>query len=501
MAERYIVVLDAGTSSIRCSVFNQNSHVIASRSANWTFTKAHNDSPYSQEFDSTWLWKCIQGLLHRTLKSSGASLDQISAITATSQRQAVVCLDEAGDTVYSGPNLDLRALFEGGAIDEEMGKEVYEVTGHTPSFLMAPAKLRWLQHHRYDAYKQIAVVLPLADWIIHKLSGTISSEPSLAAEVGLLDIATRNWCNELLSTLGVRQNTDVSLVTAGTIVGNVSESVTEETGLPTDAYVVVSGADTQCGLLGMGIIHAGQVGIVAGWSIPLQLVTTKPILSLEARTWASCHLPDNLWTLESSAGDAGNSYRWLANTFYTEVNNPYEKMELEARQIPPGAEGALAYLGPSLMNMSHIGMRQGGFIFPVPMTVTEISRGHFIRAALESIAYAVRANLEQIEELSDSNISIIAVGGGMTRTDTWIKILTNVLGRPIRLPPTTEISSMGAYLSAATALGEFSSLEHASTSMIPRLKTIEPNQSVVSEYEELYQYWNDTSNRLRCFPI
>ena len=61
----------------------------------------------------------------------------IDAVAVTSQRQAVAFIDGDGGTVYVGPNTDLRAVFEGAAIDDQIGEVVYETTGHLPSMLFA----------------------------------------------------------------------------------------------------------------------------------------------------------------------------------------------------------------------------------------------------------------------------------------------------------------------------------------------------------------------------
>ena len=113
-------------------------------------------------------------------------------------------LDGAGSVLYAGPNTDLRAVFEGAAIDEAMGGRVFEVTGRLPSFLFTAAKLRWFKQHRPDVYDRIECVVTLADWLRWKLSGELVSETTLAAEAGLLNIRERRWCVELFEELGVR---------------------------------------------------------------------------------------------------------------------------------------------------------------------------------------------------------------------------------------------------------------------------------------------------------
>ena len=85
----------------------------------------------------------------------------IAAVTVTSQRQGVVFLDRDGRVLYAGPNVDLRAIFEGAAIDDAMGSRVFEVTGRLPSFLFAPAKLRWFMQNKPDVYERIDRVVDI----------------------------------------------------------------------------------------------------------------------------------------------------------------------------------------------------------------------------------------------------------------------------------------------------------------------------------------------------
>jgi autoinducer 2 (AI-2) kinase len=496
VTDRYVVVLDAGSSSARCLVFDQRAQIVATRSTGWSYLPVKDASPYARVFDPQALWTNFCRLITGSLRDAGASPRQVAAITATGQRQGVVFLDANGRELYAGPNLDLRAIFEGGRIDERMRDRVYQTTGHTPSFLMAPAKLLWFQLNHPELYNRIASVLTLADWLAFKLSGVLFSEPSLAGEAGLLDIHHRRWCADLLDDLGLVGNSHVPLVSAGTEVGVLEEEVSRETGVPVGTPVAASGADTQCGLLGMGVTQERQAGIVAGWSVPLQMVTLSPTLSLFDGTWAGCHLMPDRWVLESSAGDAGNSYRWLADTFWGGGANAYAEMEMLAQAVPAGSEGVRAFLGPTRMNMSRLGLRQGGFLFPVPLTFSEMGRGHLVRAALEGIAYAVRANLQQAEGVAGEDAREIAVGGGMIQTQTWVRVLVDVIGRPVKVSPTPRVSALGAYLCAARSLGEFASLEEAAVGIGGALKTVEPDPQGSAEYQDHYQMWLQAAGQL-----
>lgn len=497
MNERHIVVLDAGTSSLRCVVFDRRGRTVASTSSPWSYRTVPDASPFAREFDAESVWRSVCRLVRGALANSGSGPLEVAAVTATGQRQAVVFLDAAGDAVYAGPNLDLRAVFEGGAIDDEMGDAVYATTGHIPSFLLAPAKLRWFQDHRPEAYARIAAVLTLPDWLLSRLSDVMLSEPSLAGEAGLLDIGSREWSSDLMEELGLVGNGHVPLVDAGTVAGSVRSGVAAEVGIAAGTPVVISGADTQCGLLGMGVIREGQAGVVAGWSVSLQAVAGVPRLAAAKQTWAGCFLTPGAWVLESSAGDAGNSYRWLADTVWGGGPQAFAEMDAQASAAPPGADGTLAVLGPTRMDMGATGLRQGGILFPVPMTMTEIHRGHLARAAMEGVAFAVRTNLRQAEEVSRHAIEEIAVGGGMTLSSTWTRVLVDVLGRQVKVSPAPNVSAAGAFLCASVGIGELASLREAADAAGASLRAIDPEPLAAAEYDGHYQRWLDITHGLQ----
>lgn len=494
MASQAVVVLDAGTSAARCVVFNEGGEVVGQAAMRWQYLAEPDAPTMARAFDHGTLWQRLCDVVRRALYSSGVAADQIVGVATTSQRQAVVFLDAVGRELYAGPNTDLRAVFEGAAIDDEQGDRVYRTTGHLPSFFFSPAKLRWFKLHRPDTYGRIARVLPLADWITSRLTGRQATESTLAAEAGLLDIHTGAWASELLAELDVRA-LDVDIERPGTILADITPEAAQATGLPAGTPVCTTGADTQCGLLGLGVVDFGQAGIVAGWSAPLQMVTQKPILTA-GRMWAGRSLIDDRWVLESSPGDLGNSLDWLAKLLFGDADDRFARVNALASVSPVGSEGAVAFVGPMRMDMTKLGLRQGGILFPVPLTFSDLGREHLARAFFESCAYAIRANLEQTEELTGMAALNISVGGGMTRSAAFVGILADVLGREIGVADNSNVSALGAYLCAGVALGRFGSMDEAAWSIRARLKVIEPDTLNASDYSDLYGNWLQISEQL-----
>ena len=498
MGDRRVIVVDAGTSRPRALLYDGSRQPVAEAVGAWQYSTPADGPSLAREFDPGWLRAAVLELIASCIRDSGVAPTDIDAVAVTSQRQAMAFLDSDGATVYVGPNTDLRAIFEGAAIDDEMGDLVYETTGHLPSMLLAPAKLIWFRANRPDAYDRISRVVSLADWITAALAGEMAAEATLAGEAGLLDIRSRTRCGPLLSDLGLAA-VETPLVESGAAIGAVTQEAAEATGLRPGTPVVAAGADTQCGLIGLGAAGEGRAGIAAGWSVPVQVLTGRPALSPERKTWAGFFQDPSLWTLESTAGDAGNSYQWLADLLFERAS--FDEMDKLAGGVARGSEGAVALLGPSAMDVSRLGMRQGGLLFPVPMTVSGLGRPQIIRSALEAIAHAIRSNLEQAERLASAASDTVAIGGGLTRSSTLIGIVADVLGRQVMVAPHPNVSALGAFLVARTGLGDFGSIGEAASEAKRGLRSVDPDPVAVSEYDELYESWLRTKERIEAVGL
>lgn len=493
MAPKYVLGLDAGSEGARCLVADLRGQPVAFASQPWSYDTPPDLAPLGKEFSPQAFWGVLCQVVREALGQAGVSPSDVLAVSATSQREGLVFLDSAGQEIYAGPNIDLRALIEGLSLDEEFGPQLYRITGHRPSFLFAPAKLRWFQNHRPRDYERIAHVLPLNDWITYRLCREVAISPSSAGEAGLLDIARRAWPRELTQVFDLPQALRPPLAEAGARVGRVTAGAAEQTGLAPGTVVALGGPDTQCGLLGMGVVEEGQAGLVAGWSASLQMALAQPLLDEQARIWTGCHLLPGKWVLEGSLGEAGSVYRWLKELLLPSAD--YDLLEQLARGVPPGAEGAMALLGPQAMDMGHLGVRLGGILFPVPLTVGKMEPRHLIRAFLENLCFAARANARQLEEIAGLEIKAFSLGGGLARSQLLAQILAHVLYRPVRASQFPHVSALGAAMCAAVAVIH-SSLEDACRAMQPPFRTWEPEVERAAEYQECYQRWLKLSQEM-----
>ncbi len=415
------------------------------------------------------------------------------AVSTASQRHGVVFLDKDGAELYGGPNTDLRALMEGFAIDAEHGGELRRITGHSPAFLFAPAKLRWFKANRPAVYERIATILTISNWILYRLSGRRVAEPSSDSDTGLVDIGSSCWSADLQKTFDLAQGVCPEMTAAGTCIGSVSTKAADQTGLVPGTLVVVGGADTQCGLLGMGVRDRGQVGIVAGWSAAIQMVTDRPIIDPSGKIWSSCHILPGKWVLESNAAEAGGAYAWLSQLLFEGTDSKedtYTLMDRMAGEAPAGSGGALAFIGPRAMDMTRLKPLVGGVLFPITPSVTQVERKHIIRAALENLSFAFKANCLQLEETSHLKIEISEYRRRVWREVRPLgQILADVLAMPVDYYGMAEVTSYGAAMCAAVGAGVYPDLVKAGDAMSPRPKVVSPDEHGVQEYAGYYEKW------------
>jgi len=498
MREMYVMALDAGTSALRCLIADLNGQVAAVARRKYKINIPPDCTPRGREFDIPDLRRITGECAAAAIKTAGISPSRIAAVSASSQREGMVFLDSHGTELCAGPNLDLRAVMEGLEMDGRCADQIHSITGHLPSLLFAPARLQWFRRNRPDLFEKIACVLTLGEWLLFYLCGVSASEPCASVEIGLGDVRRRCISKEICMLLDLPDGLAPPPLPAGQVLGKISKQAAGETGINEGTTVIQGAPDSHCGLIGLGILETGQTGIVSGWSSPLQTVTSKPLFDTERRIWTGCHVPADRWILESNCGEAGHALDWIKNSFFAgDSADSWRNCDMQADSIPPGSEGVLACIGPEAMNMSELKMRWGGFLFPLPFSASGVGAPHLARAALENIAFALKANAARIEEVSRQKLKEAALGGGLARSRCLKNILPSVLGFPVGFTLVNETSALGAAILAAAGSGLYGSIAEAAAAMKSPVEVLEPDRLLQVEYDEYYQNWLALSRRLK----
>jgi autoinducer 2 (AI-2) kinase len=499
-----LVTLDAGTGSGRCVVFDVQGRVLAAAQEPFHYQPfVHPDLPLIRGFDldTAAFW----GVLARCARAALGQLPgdaRPRAVIATAQREGCVFLAADGEVLYAGPNLDARAAMEGIEATERIGAERFHaITGHAPPYIFPVARYLWFRKH-HDA-RRVATVLMLNDWITYRLSGERLAEHSNAGESMLYDVTRRDWSAELLDALDIPAAILPPLCAAGARVGRVTAAAAAATGIPEGTAVFAGGADTESALLGSGACEAGETGAVLGTTAPVQSVISTARIDPAGNLWTSCHVVPDRWVLESNAGDTGNAFRWLLELLFGRADDAaHAAAEAAVAELGPESRAVHSFLGPAIFNLRAMNpFRPAGVLFRFPLLhIDRPGRAEVLRGFLENVAFAIRANCEQIEAVTGVRAPTLHVSGGLTRSAALMRCIAASVRRPLTVASVVESASLGCAILAAVGAGLHPDLATAVAAMTGG-RIVEPDVAETDALDERYRKWHEIFHAFHAMTI
>ena len=481
-----VLVLDLGSSRLRCAVVPaEGGEPREAASAPYPAGSAR-DGDLAREFNPRAL---RERLLRVLAEGAGAAGPHgVRTIAVTAQRGAACFLDASLATVSAGPNTDVRAVFQGSAIDEARQAEVHGTTGHLPSMLFVPAKFAWLRESRPRAAARAAKVAGLDAWAALQLTGALAETAAGLAESGLLDVTTGEPASALLRRLGVPADLLPPVIPRGAAVGRLTREAAEATGLPETVDVRLAGPDAQAAALGCGAVEPGSAAVCAGWSAPVQITTGAPVFDPQRRTWTTLHALAGRWAVEANAGDAGRTLDAVRRLIAPRAS--WTRFAAMAASAPEGAPPVAALLGPRALDLSNPGMTMGGLLLPAPVAQEGLDAASVARAAFENAAFAVCESLDLARSVAGADADGAAVSGGMAESALLPRLLADVLGEPLRVH--RNATAAGA---AALAVSSPEELPARAAAFAARGERVEPGPRS-PELRDSHQRWLRLRERL-----
>lgn len=500
---RYLLSLDFGHGGGRAFFYDIDTDKHFSSYQKWNYFSPEDDD-FRKEFIPDDFFKTLCNQTKNLLKKHKIKADDVASVSTGCMRHSFIFMDKNGKELYGGPNTDTRGLFYQDIVEEGIKQDLYKLTGQWPPLLYLPTRLLWFKEEKPEIFRKIKYALSTGDWLIYRLSGKIVSEPSLASSTLLFDLEKRKWMLDVLQDLNLDNITFPEIISAGTNVGSLTHESARLMGLKEGIPVVMGGGDSQLGLLSCGAVSNGDVGVIAGTSTPVMMVLDKPIVDNQKRIWTGSHVLKDKWVLESNAQMAGLIYEWLKNNFQKIIDKSndeiYKYMEKIARDVPPGSNDVIASLGTEIFNINALSViRPSIFSFnqPVhPMNKNPASFADFTRASLENISYAIKGNIEQLEDVSKNKTRTIRVTGGMSNNNLWLEILANVTGKKVVSTSFYEGTSIGCVICAAVGIDMYKDFKEATKEIVNYKKEIKPDDETVEIYNRKFNDWKEWYDRL-----
>lgn len=490
MGSGYLMAFDVGSGSGRCVLVNPDTAETFTAGREWSHPGAPGTAGLGYDLDLDDIWAKLSEACADVLRASGVDPGSIAGVSTTSMRNTTVLLGDSGEVLLAAPNQDARALGEALGWAAGAGKRVHEVSGHWPSPLFTASRLLWLRANRPEAFAGVRLALSLSDWVALRMGGRPAAERSQAGETLLFDQVSRDWSDELINSLELDRSIFPGCVDAGTPLGELSADAAADLGLVEGTVIAAGGADTQCALLGAGAVEAGDLCVVAGTTMPVQLVTGGFLTDPEGRLWSGQHVLPGLFVLESNGMSTGSVVDWLAHMIYADYADPVSMLFNQAGLSEPGGAGAYSTFGACLFDARRLNIPVGNITMSHMVTPgSRMGRAHLSRSVIEGVALSARANLEQLLEAAGCEVAEMRVAAGMSRSELWTGIVADVTGRKVLVPGVVEVSGLGAAICAGAGAGVFEDLRHGARSLGGTAREQEPGPAA-ERYESLYFGWS-----------
>ncbi|HZB97284.1 MAG TPA: xylulokinase [Candidatus Sulfotelmatobacter sp.] len=491
---RYVLAHDVGTTGNKATLYSEEGALM--QSAFVPYGTSYPQAGWAEQSPQDW-WESLCLSTRKLLHESRVPGRDVACIVFSGQMMGVVAVDAHCRPVRNAIIwADLRSQSEIDRVAERIDPQrVYAVTGHRLSPSYSGGKMLWIKENDPESYSRTSRFVQAKDYLAGHLTGTFATDPSDASGTNLYDLDRAEWSTEMVEAFDIPMEKLPPILPSTGVVGEVQPSVADEVGVPAGTPVVIGGGDGCCAATGAGVIREGIAYNYIGSSSWIAIATPRPILDPEMRTFTWAHLVPGMFSPCGTMQAAGSSYQWardqLAETERLVAErlriSPYELMNQEVLQSPPGARG-LVFLPYLLGERSPRWnpLARGGF---VGLTIRH-TPADLLRAVLEGITFNLRVILEAFLR-QGARIEALRVIGGGARGAEWNAIMADIFGLPVlRLRLLEEATSMGAAVAGGIGVGLWKSFGQVDE-MVEVASEARPDAQRHRLYDELYSIFND----------
>ena len=454
--EKFILALDAGTTSSRSILFNNNGKIVAI--SQYEFTQYFPHKSWV-EHDAIEIWNTQLKSIKEVINKAKINVEQIHSIGITNQRETTVIWDrKTGKPVYNAIVWQDRRTSDFCLELEKKGvKEIfYKKTGLVLDSYFSGTKIKWILDQTGTKSKAANGELAFGtidSWLIWNLTkGKYHiTDITNASRTLIYNIHDLKWDKELLNILDIPESLLPKVVSCSEFIGNTESSLLGKS-------ISISGiaGDQQASLFGQMCINPGDIKNTYGTGCFCIMNTgSKPVSSKNKMLTTIGYQLNNkvTYALEGSVFIAGALIQWIRD----QINLVNESPEIEDLALSVDDNGGITFI-PALSGLGapYWNPNATGAIFGITRGT---KKGHIARAALEAIALRSRDIIIEMQKDAEANFSSLKVDGGASTNNLLMQIQSNLLDKKVIRPKTTETTALGAAFFAGLASGFWQDIE------------------------------------------
>ncbi|WP_458233120.1 xylulokinase, partial [Roseateles sp. P5_E8] len=300
--------IDLGTSEVKLLLLDSTGRIVGTASS---ALRLFNSEPlWSEQNPADW-WSATGTAINELRTAHPAEFAAVRAIGLSGQMHGAVLLDET-DKVLRPAILwnDGRSHAECAEL-EAAAPRLHDIAGNLAMPGFTAPKLLWVRKHEPDVFARLKTVLLPKDWLRLQLCGEKVSDPSDAAGTLWLDVARRDWSDELLAATGLSRAHMPRLVEANQPSGVLKPEVARAWGLNAEVVIAGGAGDNAASAIGIGATQPGDGFISLGTSGVLFVVNDRYRPNPGSAVHAFCHALPQRWHQMSVMLSAASCLRWF----------------------------------------------------------------------------------------------------------------------------------------------------------------------------------------------
>jgi xylulokinase len=478
--------IDVGTSGCKAAVVSETGQILALSYQEYDCTRPQTGWA---ELDTPRVWKHIESVIEgAAARTSG---DPVQALCVSSLGEAMVPV--GADRTILGPSL-LNFDSRGAEFLDELRERVpverlYRINGNTLGNQYSLTKLKWIRRHEPDRYRRANWFLHWSGFVSFMLGADPAVDYSLASRTLLFDLDRRDWSDELVELAGLDRDKLPPAIASGTVIGHLERRIAERLGLPPGIPIVSGGHDQCCNGVGCGVISPGRAMYGMGTYICMMPVFDRrpePAAMIARGLNTEDHVVPGRY-VSFIYNQGGALVRWFRDTFAVAERSCAASGErdlfatlLDEMPEHPSRLMALPHFtatGPPEFISDSCGVIAG--------LKLETTRGEILKGLIEAATFYIRESFENLPPHGMEITDFRAVGGG-SKSDAWLQICADVMGRSFVRPSANEAGVLGAAILAGVGCGVFPSLETAVGQMVHLDRRFDPDPVSHSAYAERF---------------
>ena len=454
---KYVMALDAGTTSNRCILFNEKGEMCSVAQKEFT---QYFPKPGWVEHDADEIWSTQLEVALGAMNQIGATSADIAAIGITNQRETTIVWDKVtGEPVYHAIVWQCRRTSEycDSLKDKGLVDTYREKTGLVIDAYFSGTKLKWILDNvegvRERAERGELLFGTVETWLIWKLTkGRVHvTDYTNASRTMLFNIKELKWDDEILAELNIPKCILPEAKPSSCVYG---EADPQFFGGP----IPIGGAagDQQSALFGQTCFKPGEAKNTYGTGCFMLMNTgDQPVYSKNGLVTTIAWGLDGkvTYALEGSIFVAGAAIQWLRDEMRMVDSSPDSEYMAKKVDDTNGCYVVPAFTG---LGAPHWDQYARGAIVGLTRGVNKY---HIIRATLESLAYQTNDVLKAMRADSGIDLAALKVDGGASANNLLMQIQADLINAPVHRPKCVETTAMGAAYLAGLAVGYWASKE------------------------------------------